>query len=106
MSVGLREQMVGAEPVYVQAPGIVADRRIRDALLGDSALTEVTRRWRELTMAIVGIGSIEPSDLLAESGNAFQPDEGTDAENDNSAEAGAGPAKPVRREAERCHKST
>jgi len=68
-------RMVGAEPVFVQAPGVVADRRIRDALLRDSALTEVTRRWRELTMAIVGIGSIEPSDLLAESGNAFQPDE-------------------------------
>jgi DNA-binding transcriptional regulator LsrR (DeoR family) len=68
-------RMLGAEPVYVQAPGVVADRSIRDALLKDAALTEVTRRWRELTMAIVGIGSIEPSDLLAESGNAFEPDE-------------------------------
>lgn len=68
-------RMLGAEPVYVQAPGVVADRGIRDALLRDSALTEVTRRWRELTMAIVGIGSIEPSEVLAESGNAFEPDE-------------------------------
>ena len=33
----------------------------------------MTRRWRELTMAIVGIGSIEPSELLADSGNAFSP---------------------------------
>lgn len=73
--VGEFARMLGAEPVYVQAPGVVADRAIRDALLKDSALTEVTRRWRELTMAIVGIGSIEPSDLLAESGNAFEPDD-------------------------------
>lgn len=73
--VGDLARMLGAEPVYVQAPGVVADRRIRDSLLKDSALGEVTRRWRELTMAIVGIGSIDPSDLLVESGNAFEPDD-------------------------------
>jgi DNA-binding transcriptional regulator LsrR (DeoR family) len=64
-------RVLGAEAVYVQAPGVVADRAIRDGLLRDAALHEVTRRWRELTMAIVGVGSIEPSDLLAVSGNAF-----------------------------------
>ncbi|MFC0680181.1 sugar-binding transcriptional regulator [Lysobacter korlensis] len=73
--VGEFARMLGAEPVYVHAPGIVADRAIRDALLQDSSLTEVRRRWRELTMAVVGIGSIEPSELLAESGNAFEPAE-------------------------------
>ncbi|GAA4433589.1 sugar-binding transcriptional regulator [Georgenia halophila] len=73
--VGEFARMLGAEPVYVQAPGVVADRGIRDALLKDSSLAEVTSRWRNLTMAIVGIGSIEPSDLLAESGNAFEADE-------------------------------
>lgn len=66
-------RMLGAEPVYVPAPGVVADRAIRDSLLNDGALAEVTRRWKELTMAIVGIGSIEPSELLSESGNAFSP---------------------------------
>jgi DNA-binding transcriptional regulator LsrR (DeoR family) len=66
-------RMLGAEPVYVPAPGVVADRAIRDSLLNDGALAEVTRRWKELTMAMVGIGSIEPSELLAESGNAFSP---------------------------------
>lgn len=66
-------RMLGAEPVYVPAPGVVADQAIRDSLLNDGALAEVTRRWKELTMAIVGIGSIEPSELLAESGNAFSP---------------------------------
>ena len=30
--------MLGAEPVYVQAPGVVADRAIRDSLLHDGAL--------------------------------------------------------------------
>ncbi len=67
--------MLGAEAVYVQAPGIVAGPDIRDSLLGGDAMREVTQRWRDLTMAIMGIGSIEPSDVLAESGNAFSPEE-------------------------------
>jgi len=63
-------RMLGAEAVYVQAPGVVAGPEIRDSIL-EGALGEVTLRWRELTMAIMGIGSVEPSDLLASSGNAF-----------------------------------
>jgi DNA-binding transcriptional regulator LsrR (DeoR family) len=66
---------LGAEPVYVQAPGIVADAGIRDSLLSDPSMTEVSRHWNELTMAIMGIGSIEPSDVLATSGNAFAAEE-------------------------------
>ena len=54
-------RMLGAEPVYVQAPGIVAGPAIRDSLLADPSMQEVTRPWRDLTMAIMGIGSIEPS---------------------------------------------
>ena len=68
-------RMLGAEPVYVQAPGVVADPAIRDSLLRDPSMQEVTRHWSELTMAIMGIGSIEPSDVLATSGNAFAAEE-------------------------------
>lgn len=64
-------RILGASPVYVQAPGIVASPEIRDSLLEDSAMQEVSRHWRGLTMAVMGIGSIEPSDVLAVSGNAF-----------------------------------
>ncbi|MFS0734964.1 sugar-binding transcriptional regulator [Microbacterium sp. 1P10UB] len=68
-------RMLGAEPVYVQAPGVVADPVIRDSLLADPSMQEVARHWRDLTMAIMGIGSIEPSNVLATSGNAFPPEE-------------------------------
>lgn len=68
-------RILGAEPVYVPAPGIVAGPEIRDSLLADASMQEVSRHWRELTMAIMGIGSIEPSNVLASSGNAFSPDE-------------------------------
>lgn len=68
-------RILGAHPVYVQAPGIVQDRQMQRRLMRDPALADVGRRWKELTTAVVGIGSIEPSDLLAESGNAFSADE-------------------------------
>lgn len=68
-------RMIGAAPVYVPAPGVVADASVRDSLLADSSMQEVTRHWRELSMAVMGIGSVEPSEVLATSGNAFTEDE-------------------------------
>ena len=38
-------------------------------------MQDVAQRWRTLTMAVMGVGGIEPSDILAESGNAFARDE-------------------------------
>lgn len=68
-------RILGAEAVYVQAPGIVASPEIRDSLLADAGMQDISRRWRELTMTIMGIGNIEPSDVLASSGNAFAAEE-------------------------------
>ncbi|ROR72412.1 sugar-binding transcriptional regulator [Bogoriella caseilytica] len=64
-------RVLGAEPVHLHAPGMVQDAQVRRRLMGDPALSEVAERWRRLTVAVVGIGTIEPSALLAESGNAF-----------------------------------
>jgi DNA-binding transcriptional regulator LsrR (DeoR family) len=66
---------LGASPIYVHAPGIVAGPDIRDSLLEGPGMQDVARRWRELTLAVMGIGGIEPSDVLAESGNAFSDQE-------------------------------
>lgn len=68
-------RVLGAEPVYVQAPGVVASEAVRDSILDTDGMREVAAHWRDLTLAIVGIGSIEPSDVLAVSGNAFPPAE-------------------------------
>lgn len=72
---GQLARLLGAEPVYFQAPGLVSSATVRKALLGDPTLEAVTKRWDDLTLALLGIGSIEPSPLLAESGNAFPPDD-------------------------------
>ncbi|MFF2631710.1 sugar-binding transcriptional regulator [Microbacterium sp. NPDC058021] len=68
-------RMLGAEAVYVPAPGVVAGPAIRDSLLADAAMQQVQTHWSELTMAVMGIGSIEPSHVLANSGNAFTEEE-------------------------------
>jgi len=68
-------RMLGAEAVYVPAPGIVAGPAVRDSLLADASMRQVMTHWQDLTMAIMGIGSIEPSRVLANSGNAFTEEE-------------------------------
>jgi DNA-binding transcriptional regulator LsrR (DeoR family) len=68
-------RMLGAAPVYVHAPGIVAGPDIRDSLLDGAGMRDVSDRWRHLTLAVMGIGGIEPSDVLADSGNAFAAEE-------------------------------
>lgn len=51
----------------------MASRAIRDSLITDPALAQVRSHWDHLTVALVGIGSLEPSPLLAQSGNAIPP---------------------------------
>ena len=66
-------QLVGASATFVPAPGLVGDKTIRESLLNDAAMNDVAHQWTRLTMALVGIGSLPPSQLLQESGNAVNP---------------------------------
>ncbi|HEV7184174.1 MAG: sugar-binding transcriptional regulator [Actinomycetales bacterium] len=61
----------GATPQFFHAPGIVGSEAARDALLADPYIGEATAAWEALTLAVVGIGSVQPSPLLRESGNAI-----------------------------------
>jgi DNA-binding transcriptional regulator LsrR (DeoR family) len=62
-------------PLYLPAPGLVGSPAVRKAMLNDPSVNEVTATWGQLTDALVGIGSLEPSPLLARSGNAIAMDE-------------------------------
>ena len=64
-------RVTGAEARYFPAPGIVARKSVRDALLEDPYVSEVASAWDALSVAIVGIGSLQPSPLLQSSGNAI-----------------------------------
>ena len=63
-------RLVGATATFVPAPGLVGSKTIRDSLLNDPAMESVAKDWAQLTMALVGIGTLPPSPLLRASGNA------------------------------------
>ncbi len=61
----------GGSPLFMSAPGLLGSAAARATLMADATLAEVVEVWDRLTMAVVGIGSLEPSPLLRESGNAL-----------------------------------
>jgi DNA-binding transcriptional regulator LsrR (DeoR family) len=68
-------QILGANATFVPAPGLVGNRHIRDSLLAEPAMEAVAAEWKSLTMALVGIGSLPPSEFLRQSGNAVGLDD-------------------------------
>lgn len=64
-------QVLGAEPAYLQAPGIVDSSAAREALLSDTNFAPVVEDWAHLSLLLVGIGALEPSPLLQDSGNGL-----------------------------------
>lgn len=68
-------QLVGGQAVLLPAPGVVATAEIRRVLLKDPYIKESLAALDQVEVALVGIGDLEPSKLLASSGNAFSPKE-------------------------------
>jgi len=66
---------IGASPVLLQAPGVVGSAEARRVLSRDPSVREASELFEHLDLALVGIGSMEPSRLLASSGNVFSPEE-------------------------------
>jgi DNA-binding transcriptional regulator LsrR (DeoR family) len=64
-------EITGGAPRYLAAPGILENKAARDGLLKDSTIKAISKSWESLTTALVGIGVIEPSPLLAQSGNSL-----------------------------------
>jgi DNA-binding transcriptional regulator LsrR (DeoR family) len=67
--------VTGAPATVFPVPGLVASVEARDALLADEYAREVAAAWQRLDTALVGIGSLQPSELLRTSGNAISEDE-------------------------------
>jgi DNA-binding transcriptional regulator LsrR (DeoR family) len=61
----------GAAPIFLPAPGLLGSAAARRSLMSDPAVRQVSARWSELTTALVGIGALEPSPLLTQSGNGI-----------------------------------
>lgn len=67
--------LVQGEAVYLPAPGLARSQEVRDELMTDPYIHQAFELFDKITLAIVGIGSVEPSKLLASSGNIFSTDE-------------------------------
>lgn len=67
--------LIKGEPVFLPAPGVVPSADKRKLFLEDPYVAEAFRMFDQISLALVGIGALEPSRLLASSGNIFSENE-------------------------------
>lgn len=67
--------LTGAEAHFLAAPGVVSSAALGQAMMAEPYVAGVVDQWRDLTVVLAGIGSLEPSPLLLQSGNTLpEPD--------------------------------
>ncbi|MBT5828749.1 MAG: sugar-binding transcriptional regulator [Candidatus Latescibacteria bacterium] len=73
--VGRLATLVKGEANALPAPGVVGSVESLDVLRQDSYVRTAVEMFDHVSLALLGIGAIEPSTLLASSGNTFTSDE-------------------------------
>jgi DNA-binding transcriptional regulator LsrR (DeoR family) len=68
-------ELTGARPTFLLAPGIAASAQARKVLMQDQYVKEAIAALDGITLALVGIGALEPSSVLQSSGNIFSDSE-------------------------------
>lgn len=68
-------KLTGAEARLLLVQGITSSREAKLVMLADPVVRGTMDLFGRLTLAIVGIGAVEPSELLARSGNVFSKQE-------------------------------
>ena len=63
------------EAFFLPAPGIAGSAETARIYLDDPFIRATMDRFEQVTLALVGIGTVEPSRLLARSGNIFSSEE-------------------------------
>ena len=64
-------KLTDSEAHLLNAPGVVQSSEAKSVLLHDAYVRETVNFFDKITLAIVGIGAIEPSNMLTRSGNVF-----------------------------------
>ncbi|MCB0195164.1 MAG: sugar-binding transcriptional regulator [Anaerolineae bacterium] len=72
---GRLADLIYGRVTHLPAPGVVGSAESLRILLEDQFVREVLALFDQVTLALVGIGTVEPSKLLASSGNIFSPEE-------------------------------
>ncbi|MGL4312148.1 MAG: sugar-binding transcriptional regulator [Paracoccaceae bacterium] len=73
--IGRLARLTGAESRLLLVQGITSSREAKLVMLADPVVRGTMDLFARLDLAIVGIGAVEPSELLARSGNVFSPQE-------------------------------
>lgn len=68
-------KLTGGEPRLLLVQGITSSREAKLIMLADPVVRGTMDLFGRLSLAIVGIGAVEPSELLARSGNVFSRQE-------------------------------
>lgn len=68
-------KLVNGTATFLSAPAIVSSEQALQVLLEDQYIQEAMNLFNEVSLALVGIGAVEPSELLADSGNIFSNEE-------------------------------
>ncbi|WP_431298805.1 sugar-binding transcriptional regulator [Tabrizicola sp. BL-A-41-H6] len=68
-------KLTGGEPRLLLVQGITSSREAKLVMLSDPVVRGTMDFFGRLTLAVVGIGAVEPSELLARSGNTFSREE-------------------------------
>lgn len=63
------------EPVLLPVPGVVGTSEARAVLERDEHVRQALDLFPQVSIALVGVGTLDPSPLLARSGNVFSRDE-------------------------------
>lgn len=64
-------KLTGSEPRLLTSQGVAQSREAKLVMLGDPYVRETMDLFRKISLAFIGIGAIEPSRMLANSGNIF-----------------------------------
>jgi len=64
-------RITGAEPMLLATQGVAGSIEAQRALVSDPFVASTMAEFGRITMALVGVGGLEPSKLLADSGNVF-----------------------------------
>ncbi len=68
-------QLVNGDAVFLPVSGVLATEAARDILMADETTQQSIKLFDHVATALVGIGAIDPSPLLAQSGNIFSPED-------------------------------
>lgn len=72
---GRLASLVNGTPYFLPAPGILGSEAALNVIMSDRYVREAIDLFSEVTMALVGIGPLQPARLLTSSGNVFSSEE-------------------------------